>query len=477
MAEAAVSEGTSQKLETGSTNQGGGTSTSSNFRQQVSIGDGVSSATISSSKFRIVPGFLGASLSATTLPPITDLDLADLYAKTHALGLKITPQTWQTDADPLFIWEPPLTGADVAGYSYGLDQAPDDVVDTTSTSFDVAAATPNTLSDGVHTFTVKALNSAGNAGKPLSLELWVDTTPPQIVTHTPEAGGLLNASANVTATLADAASGVDASSLSLQVNGSAASVSYAPATGTLTAAGGGWKEGANSLELRASDVAGNVQTPLVWSVTLDTKPPTGTVLINGDADLTTSVHVTLELDASDATSGLSSMLISNDEATGYVAEPYAALRKFWKLTAIRGPQRVYVKFVDKAGNTSSPVSDVIDLLLLSPETTITSGPAGFSQDPSATFTFSCPEGGCVFAFAFDNDAWSDWSATATAAVPGLVLGNHYFRVKAAKDVNGTPGIQLDEEDPSPAERTWVVGVEPSLFSFPKGPHIKLWRLE
>ncbi len=477
-AEAALSEGTSQKLETGNTNQGGGTSSSSNFRQQVSIGDSVSAVGISSSKFRIVPGFLGASLSATTPPPITDLDLADLYAKTNALGLKITPQTWQQDADPLFLWEPPVTRAEqVAGYSYGLDVAPDDVVDTTSTSFDVATATPNTLSDGVHTFTVKALNSAGNAGKPLSIELWMDTTPPQIATHTPDAGGLLNAAANVTATLSDAASGVDASSLSLLVNGSAASVSYAPATGTLTATGGGWKEGANSLELRLADAAGNAQTPLVWSVTLDTKPPTGTVLINGDAELTTSLHVTLGLDASDATSGLSSMLVSNDEVTGYVAEPYAAIRKFWKLTAIRGPQRVYVKFVDKAGNTSSPVSDVIDLLLLSPETAITSGPAGFSPEPSATFTFSCPEGGCVFAFAFDHDTWSDWSPTATAAASGLVFGNHYFRVKAAKDVNGTPGIQPDEEDPSPAERTWVVGVEPSLFSFPKGPHIKLWRLE
>jgi len=476
-AEAAVSKGTNKKLEAGNANQGGGTVTSSNFRQQVSVGDSVSSVTISSSKFRIVPGFLGASLSATTLPPVTELDLADLYAKTHALGLKITPQTWQRDADPIFIWEPPLTGAQVAGYSYGLDVSPDDVVDTTSTSFDVAAAVPNTLSDGVHTFTVKALNSAGNAGKPSSIELWVDTTPPKILTHTPEAGGLLNASANVTATVSDAASGVNASSLSLLVNGSAASVSYTPATGTLTATGGGWKEGANSLELRVSDVAGNVQVPLVWSLTLDTKPPTGTVLINGDAELTTSVHVTLGLDASDATSGVSSMLISNDELTGYVAEPYAAIRKFWKLVALRGPQRVYVKFVDKAGNTSSPVSDVIELALLSPETVITSGPAGFSQKPSATFTFSCPEGDCVFAFAFDNDAWSDWSPSTSATASDLVFGNHYFRVKAAKDVNGIAGIQPDEEDPSPAERTWVVGVEPSLFSFPKGPHIKLWRLE
>jgi hypothetical protein len=50
-------------------------------------------------------------------------------------------------------------------------------------------------------------------------------------------------------------------------------------------------------------------------------------------------------------------------------------------------------------------------------------------------------------------------------------------VKAARDVNGIQGIQSDEEDPSPAERTWIVGVAPSMIAVPKGPPIKIWRLE
>ena len=70
-----------------------------------------------------------------------------------------------------------------------------------------------------------------------------------------------------------------------------------------------------------------------------------------------------------------------------------------------------------------------------------------------------------------------FTVATTATREGLAFGNHYFRVKAAKEVNGTPGIQPDEEDPSPAERTWIVGVEPSILIVPKGPHIKLWRLE
>ncbi len=252
----------------------------------------------------------------------------------------------------------------------------------------------------------------------------------------------------------------------------------------MTSSGGAWKEGINTLKLSDADgrngiedAVGNTAAPLIWNATIDTKPPTGTIMINGGAVMTTSVYVTLGLSASDATSGVARMLISNDELTGYVEEPYAALRELWKLNPIRGAQTVYVKFVDTAGNMSAPVSDAIDLGLLSPDTIITSGPAGFIPTRTATFALLCPEGNCVFSYTFDNDAWSDWSPTVSASKTDLVFGNHYFRVKAAKEVNGIDGIQADEEDPSAAERTWVVGVEPPLFIVPKGPSIKLWRLE
>ena len=288
---------------------------------------------------------------------------------------------------------------------------------------------------------------------------------------------MLGGTPTVTATVSDIHSGVDSNASRILINGSSVSTSFDQATGTFTTSGVSWNEGSNSLELRMEDMLGNAQTPLLWSVTVDTKPPSGIVVINGDAAMTTNVYVTLTLSASDVTSGLASLLISNEELTGYTEEPYVGIRELWPLTAIRGLRTVFVKFKDKAGNVSSPVSDSIALTLLSPATVITSGPAGFTPGPTATFTFMCPEQGCVFSYAFDNEEWSEWSATQTAATSGLTFGNHYFRVKAAKDVNDEPGIQLDEEDPSPAERTWVVGVAPPVFTIPEGPHIKIWRLE
>lgn len=477
--EAAVSKGADRELAAGGTNQGGGVATSTNARIQSTIGEAIASMRLSSASFRIVSGFVGAALSdgGATLP-VSDLDIQVLDAKTNAFGPQITPQTWQRDHDPILVWEAPPTGPEVAGYSYAIDGQPDDVIDTTGTSYDVASNPSGPWADGKHTFAVKAVNLAGNAGQPISLELWIDTTPPQIVSYTPLPGSTLTtASPPVQATVSDVNSGANQASISLLINGSSASITFDEATGAIAAVGGAWQEGVNHLELRVADVIGNTQVPLIWSLTIDTVPPVGTITINGDADLTTSVYVTLVVSASDETSGVTRMLLSNEEASGYVEEPLVPLRELWRLNAVRGPQRVYVKFVDRAGNISGPVSDAIELVLLSPETLITSGPAGMTPSQTASLAFMCPEGGCVFSFAFDNEAWSEWAPATSATNAGLPLGNHYFRVKAAKDVNGAPGIQADEEDPSPAERTWIVGVASPILAVPKGPPIKLWRLE
>ncbi len=478
--EAAVGTGTNRRLETGEANEAGPkvSSPTSGRRASSSLGAPFATGKLSGSRFRIQPGFLAASLSTTKAVPPSQLDLTVLSAKTAPLGLAIPSASWQRDADPIFIWDAPAGGLDLAGYSYALDAQPDDTVDTTDTSWDVAQDPIKRLADGQHTFWVKALNTAGNSGKAASFEPWVDTTPPTITSYGPTPGGLLNTlSPTISATLVEPHSGVDVDGLVLSVNGSRASVSFDEATGIATARGAGLlREGTNRMELRVTDRLGNAQTPVIWSVTADVTPPTGSVALNAGASMTTSVYATLNLAASDTTSGVSRMLISNDPIIGYVEEPFAATRELWRLNAVRGAQKVYVKFADVAGNVSEPVFDEIELGLLAPDTVILSGPAGATPERAAQFTFSCPEGDCVFSYAFDHQEWSPWSTAASVNQAGLPFGNHYFKVKAAREANGIPGIQPDEEDPTPAERTWIVGVQlPTLV--PRGSPIKLWRLE
>jgi hypothetical protein len=477
--EAAVSSSSDKKLEAGGATQGGGTVTSPQFRQQLNVGEAVAGARLTSSNFRVIPGFLGATLSATPAIKTSDLDITFLLAKPDAFGVEISPQTWQKDHDPYYVWQPPAAGLDIAGYSYATDATPDDTIDTTSTSLDIAGSSMKTLTDGKHPFSVMAINTAGNAGKPISIELWIDTTPPQIASYAPSPGSLLSlSSTGVSASVSDAGSGVEKTGVEVLVNSQTVSVQFDEAAGAVSTTGqSGWKEGTNSFTLRVSDRVGNAQSPLVWSANLDSTAPAGSIVINAGAEMTTSAYVTLTLTASDAVSGLDRVLISNQELTGYVEEPFVGRRELWKLNLIRGTQKVHVKFQDKAGNISAPVSDEIELGLLAPETILTSGPAGYTQDHTAAFTFKCPEGDCVFSYAVDGDEWSQWSSASSVEPANLGFGNHYFRVKAAKEVNGMDGIQPDEEDPSPAERTWIVGVEPSVFSIPKGPPIKLWRVE
>jgi hypothetical protein len=474
-----VTKGREKQVPSGAANAGAEKGQASRYRAQATIGETVATTRMAGSKFVVVPGFQSTVLSSgSTALPVSDLDILVVYALTDTLGQRITPQTWQRDNDPFFVWEPPPGGTGVAGYSVAIDETPDDVLDTVGTSFNVATRAQGPLGDGLHTFRVKAVNTAGSVGGVASVEVWVDTTPPEIQSYAPQPGTVLSAMSapGVTLTVTDASSGVAASTISLLLNGS--SVGLTPGSaGMWSSAPGVWGEGVNRLELRVSDAVGNVQAPLLWSVTRDSQPPTGSLVINGGATVTSSIYVTVGLEAQDATSPVTRMLLSNDETFGYVEEPFAAIRSLWRLTPVRGRRTVYVKFMDQAGNLSTPVSGAIDLMLLAPETVITSGPAGVTPLRAAAFAFMCPEGSCLFSFAFDYDAWSPWNTNAVADTTNLPFGNHYFRIKAALDVNGVEGIQSDEEDPSPAERTWIVGLDAPITPVPTGPPIKLWRLD
>jgi hypothetical protein len=127
--------------------------------------------------------------------------------------------------------------------------------------------------------------------------------------------------------------------------------------------------------VRARDNAGN-ENVNAWSSVrcfrLDTVPPTGSVVINGDNTYTTSASVTLTLSASDA-NGVSQMCFSNDGSTWTAWEAYST-SKSWIMSSGDGTKTVYVKFRDAAGNPSSAYSDNIILDTTPPATPTLSGP-------------------------------------------------------------------------------------------------------
>jgi hypothetical protein len=121
------------------------------------------------------------------------------------------------------------------------------------------------------------------------------------------------------------------------------------------------------------DAGRDVGTLAGWSLDIETDgtAPTGTVVVNGGAALTTSHTVTLALAATDPgspASGVTAMRFSNDGVSWSAFQPYAAAAT-WTLSGGDGTKTVYAQFRDGSGNLSPAASDAISLDSTGPRAT------------------------------------------------------------------------------------------------------------
>ena len=123
-------------------------------------------------------------------------------------------------------------------------------------------------------------------------------------------------------------------------------------------------EDSNKVYVRAVDVAGENTTRTV-SVTVDTTPPAGSVIVESGMASCKSREVQLTLSASDKYS-VKRMQISNDPGMGTTWEDYAA-QKAWTLAPGDGQKTVYARFMDTNGLCSEPCNDTIILDTVPPE--------------------------------------------------------------------------------------------------------------
>ena len=119
-------------------------------------------------------------------------------------------------------------------------------------------------------------------------------------------------------------------------------------------------EGVKTIHVQYRDRVGLVSPSYNDSITMDYSQPTGDIRINGGANYTTSVSVTLTLSASDTASGVAGMHFSNDGMTWTDWEGYSTA-KSWDLTAGDGVKQVSVEFKDGSGKVSASSSDTIVL--------------------------------------------------------------------------------------------------------------------
>ncbi len=399
-----------------------------------------------------------------------DIDWISAY--THQGGSKIYPGRWQSDPTPYFVWEIKNPQFVPAGYSYSLDSEPDDEIDTTSKFADYK---DNPISDGKHTFYVKAQNSAGVWGEMGSFAIWVDTKPPGISRVEPKSGTLLNTRDEaIRIWIEDEASGVDARHVVCRINNRRVYLKFDDDCGCFVNYGI-LPEGKVTVSVEASDLAGNKATAFVWGFSVDTIPPTGSVQINHGAKYTNSITVLLTLSAQDNYSGVSKVRIGNSRVecessawTDYREEVE------WRLRPYNGRQTVFVQFMDKAGNVSRVYSSSITLELLAPDTVIVTGPAGVTKQTDAYFRYRCSLDKCYYSYSLDGGKWSKWSKEDSVLLVNLAPGRHVFSVRASADVNHNHVIDEEEIDPTPAQRTWFVG---ELGLLKRMIRFRFWRVE
>ena len=106
----------------------------------------------------------------------------------------------------------------------------------------------------------------------------------------------------------------------------------------------------NTLEYWSIDTVGNQETPhTLTQIKLDKTPPTGQIQINDNAKHTNSQTVTLTLTATDATSGVNQIKLSNDATLDNQPWENPATTKTWTLTPTDGTKTIYYQIKDNAG--------------------------------------------------------------------------------------------------------------------------------
>ena len=196
---------------------------------------------------------------------------------------------------------------------------------------------PVALVPGPNTLTVVATDQNGMSSQ-VALTVYGNWTPPALTGIVPANGAYLN---QPTVTVSGTVT--DASPVSVLVNGQAAAI-----TGSQFSIAIPLNEGANALNILATDSAGNTTT-VTENVVIDSNPPAAFTPVANPAGWTNNNLPTITFGTTDAESGIDHYTLALDGTSlGTVASPYTFT------TAIPdGQHTVTVTAFDKAGNSTA----------------------------------------------------------------------------------------------------------------------------
>ena len=301
------------------------------------------------------------------------------------------------------------------------------------------------LVQGSHSFSVAAVDAAGNQSSAAIVTWTINTTPPPtpVITSAP-ANPTKQTSASFS--FSDTQAGV---SYQCQLDTGASAPCSSPASYS------GLAQGSHSFSVAAIDAAGNQSSTATFIWTINTTPPPIPVITSAPANPTRQTSASFSF--SDTQAGVSYQCQLDSGASTTCSSPasYSGL--------IQGSHSFSVAAVDAAGNQSSAAIFTWTINTTPPPTpVITSAPANPTNQTSASFSFSDAQAGVGFQCQLDAAALGVCSSPKSYS--NLSQGNHTFKV-LAQDAVGNQSVAT--------AFTWLIDTtnppKPVLTSTPANP--------
>lgn len=285
------------------------------------------------------------------------------------------------------------------------------------------------LTNGSHTYEIRAIDAAGNIDPTPASHTWViDTLLPEttLVSSPP------NPSNDLTPTFTFSSSEAG-SSFKRRYDGNTWKPILSPDTLPFLS------NGSHTYEVRAIDLAGNIDpTPATYTWTIDTIGPDTSITVT-PPNLSSSDSATFLFTSTETGSTFERKLDGGAWQTTTSPETLSGLSE--------GSHTYKVRAFDSIGNIDpTPASYTWSIDTVTPNTTITSTPGNPSGSSNATFTFSSSENPSSFQRRLDSGAWQ--GVASPEVLTGLVDGNHTYEVRAIDPTGNT--------DPTPASYSWLI---------------------
>jgi hypothetical protein len=382
----------------------------------------------------------GGGFSACTSPkPYTGLSGGSHTFRVRgtdpAGNVDATPasHTWTVDAvapNTTITANPPaLTSSTSAAFSFTSTEAGTFECRLDAGSFG-ACTSPQSYSgpDGSHTFSVRAIDTAGNVDATPATYTWtVDTGAPNTtITASPPA---LTSSASASFSFTSTEAG---STFECRLDAGSFGACTSPQSYS------GLADGSHTFSVRAIDGAGNVDaSPATYTWTVDTGAPNASIT-GAPADPSNDSAPTFAFTADEAGASFECRLDGG---------AFSACTSPHDLSGLaEGSHTFTVRATDGAGNTGPDDAHTWTVDLSAPETTISSGPSDPTTDTFADFVFASSEAGSTFQCELDGGGFS--ACTSPHNYTGLGAGSHTFSVYAT-DAAGNV-------DSTPATFTWTI---------------------